>query len=106
MATAGTPQRLPTSYEISPSLYFILSLIITSHGYVHNFTTAHNTSGDLETAPSFILRESNDIEGIKSVLALFIVIDGGDGGLALGDVAVVVGINRATALGLYPRVEG
>ena len=48
----------------------------------------------LETAPSSILRESNDIEGIKCILAPFIVIDGGDGGLALGDVAVAVGISR------------
>ena len=45
----------------------------------------------LETAPSSTLR---DIEGIKCILAPFIVIDGGNGGLALGDVAVAVGISR------------
>ena len=44
----------------------------------------------LETAPSSTLR---DIEGIKCILAPFIVIDGGNGGLALGDVAVAVGIS-------------
>jgi hypothetical protein len=60
----------------------------------------------LETAPSFFLREANDIEGIKSVLTLFIVIDGGDGGLALRDVDVVIGISRAVALGLHLGVEG
>ena len=44
----------------------------------------------LETAPSSTLR---DIEGIKCILVPFIVIDGGNGGLALGDVAVAVGIS-------------
>ena len=60
----------------------------------------------LETAPGSILRESNDIEGIKCILAAFIVIDGGNGGLALGDVAVAVGISRAAALSLRLGVEG
>ena len=46
------------------------------------------TSGDLETAPSLVLRESNDIEGTKSVLALFIVTDGGDGGLETEGVVI------------------
>ena len=44
----------------------------------------------LETAPSSTLR---DIEGIKCILVPFIVIDGGNGGLALGDVAVAVGVS-------------
>ena len=48
----------------------------------------------METAPSSILRESNDCEGIKCILAPFIVVGGGDGGLALGDVAAAVGISR------------
>ena len=43
----------------------------------------------LETAPSSTLR---DIEGIKCILVPFIVIDGGNGGLALGDV-VAVGVS-------------
>ena len=43
----------------------------------------------LETAPSSTLR---DIEGIKCILALFIAIDGGKGGLASGDV-VAVGVS-------------
>ena len=56
----------------------------------------------LGTAPSSILRDSNDIEGVKRILASFIVIDGGDGGLALGDVAVAVGISRVGGHNLVP----
>ena len=52
----------------------------------------------LETAPSSILRESNDCEGIKCILAPFIVVGGGDGGLALGDVAVAVGISLVATI--------
>ena len=56
----------------------------------------------LGTAPSSILRDSNDIEGVKRISASFIVIDGGDGGLALGDVAVAVGISRVGGHNLVP----
>ena len=45
------------------------------------------TSGALETAPSLVFRD-NDIGGTKSVLALFIVTDGGDGGLETEGVVI------------------
>ena len=46
------------------------------------------TSGALETAPSLVFRD-NDIGGTKSVLTLFIVTDGGDGGLETEGVVIL-----------------
>merc|ERR1719412_967422 len=102
----NTPKGSNLPWNVSLLCILILSLIITSLGGVHNFSAGHHTGSNLKTVPGVIFTKSKDIEGIKSVFTLFIVINGGDGGLALGDEAVVVSIGGAETLGLHLGVEG
>merc|ERR550519_2479558 len=102
----NTPEGSNLPWDVSLLCILILSLIITSLGGILNFSAGHDTRSDLQTAPSFQLTEANDIKSIESVLALFIVINRGNGGLALGDVDVVVSVSRAETLGLHLGVEG
>merc|ERR1711881_234122 len=104
--SVNTPQGSNLPWNVSLLCTLILSLIITSLGGVHNFSAGHHTGSNLKAVPGVFFTKSKDIKGIKSVFTLFIVINGGDSGLALGDEGVIVSIGGAETLGLHLRVEG
>merc|ERR1719150_1134942 len=78
-----------------------LSLVITTLGLELNTTEGHDSSCQHVAVPLLLLAESKHIEGILSVLQLFIVVNGGDSGLALGHVDVVVDVVAEAALLLH-----
>merc|ERR1719412_1450515 len=75
-----------------------LSLVVTTLLDVDNTSSSHD-SGSQHVAVKLLLgREAKHIEGVLSVLQLLIVINGGDSGLALGDIDVVVDVGGQLAL--------
>merc|ERR1719266_2528775 len=94
-----TLSNLPCDISFLGQLAF--SLVVATLGLVLNLTTAHDTGGDLHAVPGLLLSEANDVEGIHGVLKLLIVIDRGDGGLALGDKAVEVDVVAKETLLLH-----
>ena len=81
-------------------------LVVSTLCLESDLTTGHDSGSKHHTAPSFCLRESENIEGIPGVFQLFIVINGGDGGLTLGDKNVVIDVIAEVTLGLHFRNEG
>jgi hypothetical protein len=75
-----------------------LSLVVTTLLDVDNTSSSHD-SGSQHVAVKLLLgREAKHIEGVLSVLQLLIVVDGGDSGLALGDIDIVVDVSGQLAL--------
>merc|ERR1719317_1566779 len=69
-----------------------LSLIITTLGLEFNSSEGHDTSCEHVAVKLFLLRETQYIEGIFSIFKLFIVINGGDTCLTLGDIDVIINV--------------
>merc|ERR1719266_63288 len=76
-----------------------LSLVVTTLLDVDDTSGSHHTGGEHVAVELLLLRESKNVEGVLGVLQLLVVVDGGDGGLALGDVDVVVDVVGDAALG-------
>merc|ERR1719336_3389082 len=75
-----------------------LGLVIAALGLELNTTKCHDTRSQHVAVPLLLLAESKHIEGVLSVLQLFVVVNGVDLGLALGHVDVVVDVVGQTAL--------
>merc|ERR1719310_1419859 len=78
-----------------------LGPVITTLGLELNTTEGHDSSSQHVAVPLLLLAESKHIEGILSVLQLLVVVNGGDSGLALGHVDVVVDVVAEAALLLH-----
>merc|ERR550532_477632 len=76
-----------------------LSLVVTTLLDVDDTSGSHHTGGQHVAVELLLLRESKNVEGVLGVLQLLVVVDGGDSGLALGDVDVVVDVVGDAALG-------
>merc|ERR550532_63808 len=76
-----------------------LSLVVTTLLDVDDTSGSHHTGGQHVAVELLLLRESKNVEGVLGVLQLLIVVDGGDGGLALGYVDVVIDVVGDAALG-------
>ena len=74
------------------------SLVVAALGLELNATAGHDGGGQHVTVELLLRAEAQHIEGVLSVLQLFVVVDGVDLGLALGHVDVVVDVLRHTAL--------
>ena len=77
-------------------------LVITTLGLELDATPRHDTGGEHVAVKLLLCRELEDIECVLSVHQLFVVIDGLDLHLALGDVDVVEGISADAALCTKP----
>merc|ERR1719150_246186 len=75
-----------------------LSLVVTALGLELHTTAGHHTGGQHVAVELLLLGESKNVEGVLGVPQLLIVIDGGDSGLALGDVDVVVDVSGELTL--------
>merc|ERR1719150_209835 len=75
-----------------------LGLVIATLGLELNATEGHDTSSQHVAVPLLLFAESKHIEGVLSVLQLFVVVNGVDLGLALGHVDVVVDVIGQAAL--------
>merc|ERR1711884_127640 len=76
-----------------------LSLVVTTLLDVDNTSSSHD-SGSQHVAVKLLLgREAEHIEGIPSVPQLLVVVDGGDSGLVLGHIDVVVDVSGQLTLG-------
>merc|ERR1719394_1607042 len=69
-----------------------LSLVITTLLDVDNTSSSHDTSSQHVAVELLLLRETENVEGILSVLKLLIVINGSNSGLTLGDIDIVVDV--------------
>merc|ERR1719443_268373 len=69
-----------------------LSLVITTLLDVDNTSSSHDTSSQHVAVELLLLRETENVEGILSVLKLLIVINRGNSGFALGDIDIVVDV--------------
>merc|ERR1719234_1569558 len=87
------------SWESFRSDGLALSLVVTTLGLEFDASVAHNTCRQHVAVKLLVGTKTKHIEGILGVLQLFIVIDGVDLGLALGDVDVVVDVVAGSALG-------
>merc|ERR550532_1874913 len=76
-----------------------LSLVVTTLLDVDDTSGSHHTGGQHVAVELLLLRESKNVEGVLGVLQLLIVVDGGDGGLPLGYVDVVIDVVGNAALG-------
>merc|ERR1719234_1738883 len=79
-----------------------LSLVVAAFGNEIYTTAAHDASSEHVAVKLLLCRELEDIECVLSVHQLFVVIDGLDLHLALGDVDVVEGISTDAALCTKP----
>merc|ERR1719232_1397206 len=75
-----------------------LSLVITTLGLELNTAKGHNSSGQHVAVKLLLLRESKNVEGIFSVLKLFVVINGIDLCFTLTDIDVVIDVGGAVTL--------
>ena len=75
-----------------------LSLVVAAFGDELNATAAHDASSEHVAVELLLCRELEDVEGVLGVHQLFVIIDGLDLHLALGDVDVVEGISADAAL--------
>merc|ERR1712061_705845 len=69
-----------------------LGLVVTTLLDVDNTSSSHDTSSQHVAVKLLLGRDAEHIEGVLSVLHLLVVVDGGDSGLALGDIDVVVDV--------------
>merc|ERR550532_50574 len=76
-----------------------LGLVVTTLGLELQSSECHHTGGQHVAVELLSGGESKNVEGVLGVLQLLVVVDGGDSGLALGDVDVVVDVSRDAALG-------
>ena len=75
-----------------------LSLVVAAFGYELYTTAAHDASSEHVAVELLLCRELEDVECVLSVHQLFVVIDGLNLHLALGDVDVVEGISTDATL--------
>ena len=85
------------TWEGSVRNVFTFCLIVTTLGLELNASAGHDTSSQHVTVKLLLHGKTKDIEGILGVFQLFIVIDGFDLGLSLGDVDVIVDVIGHTA---------
>ena len=85
------------TWEGSVRNVFTFCLIVTTLGLELNASAGHDTSSQHVTVKLLLRGKTKDIEGILGVFKLFVVIDGINLGLALGDVDVIVDVLRYTA---------
>ena len=74
-----------------------LGLIVASLCLELNSSASHDGGGEHVAVELVLVAEAEDVEGILSVLQLFVVVDGVNLRLALGDIDVVVDVIRETA---------
>jgi len=77
---------------------FTLSLVITTLGLEFNSSKGHDCRGQHVAIPLLLISKAKNVEGILSVLQLFIVINGVNLGLTLGDIPVVIDVIREATL--------
>ena len=71
---------------------FTLRLVITTLGLEFYTAKGHDTSSQHVAVKLLLFSEAQHIEGILSVLQLFIVINRCNSGLTLGDISVVIDV--------------
>merc|ERR1719166_897383 len=76
-----------------------LGLVVTTLGLELHATAGHDSSGQHVAVELLLLGEPEHVEGVLGVLQLLVVVNRGDGGLALGDVDVVVDVGGQLTLG-------
>merc|ERR1719400_144954 len=81
-----------------------LGLVVTALGLELQSSECHHTGGQHVAVELLSGGESKNVEGVLGVLQLLVVVDGGDSGLALGDVDVVVDVSGDLALGSQTAV--
>merc|ERR1719450_636412 len=78
---------------------FQLSLVVTTLLDVDDTSSSHHTSSQHVAVKLLLVRETKHVEGVLGVLQLLVVVNGGDSGLTLGDIDVVIDVVGDAALG-------
>merc|ERR1719195_1671081 len=81
-----------------------LGLVVTALRLELHAAAGHHTGGQHVAVELLLLRESKNVEGVLGVLQLLVVVNGGDSGLSLGDVDVIVDVSGQLTLVSQPSI--